>query len=302
MPLEEKTMSEKMMGRRSFLKYTTAVALAAALPGRSIPAADKKKDRKWYKALKIGMLPDNLSDAEKFKLARKCGFDGIDGEPINDLNAAREQGKLAKDAGVPMHGLVFGGWHAPFSDPNSEVVKKGLEGMKNALRCANVMGAGTVLLVPAIVNENVGYGDAYKRSQEHIRKLLPLAEEMKVVIAIENVWNKFLLSPLEFARYVDEFESRWVRAYFDVGNVIIYGYAQDWIRTLGKRIVKIDLKDFKREGYKWTNLLDGDVSWPQVCRALDDVGFEGYMTAELSGGDEAHLTDIAKRIDRIFAM
>ncbi|MCX5637055.1 MAG: sugar phosphate isomerase/epimerase, partial [Planctomycetota bacterium] len=239
-------MSEKMMGRRSFLKYTTAVALAAALPGRSIPAADKKKDRKWYKALKIGMLPDNLSDAEKFKLARKCGFDGIDGEPINDLNAAREQGKLAKDAGVPMHGLVFGGWHAPFSDPNPEVVKKGLEWMKNALRCANVMGASTVLLVPAIVNENVGYGDAYKRSQEHIRKLLPLAEEMKVVIAIENVWNKFLLSPLEFARYVDEFESRWVRAYFDVGNVIIYGYAQDWIRTLGKRIVKIDLKDFKR--------------------------------------------------------
>jgi len=295
-------MNEKMIGRRSFLKYTAAVMAGTHLAGSAVSAAEKKKDRKWYKALKIGMLPGNLSDAEKFKLAKKCGFDGIDGEPINDLNAAREQGKLAREAGVPIHGLVFGGWHAPFSDPNPEVIKKGLEGMKTALRCANAMGAGTVLLVPAIVNENVGYGDAYKRSQEHIRTLVPLAEEMKVVIAIENVWNKFLLSPLEFARYVDEFQSPWVRAYFDVGNVIIHGYAQDWIRTLGKRIIKIDLKDFKRKGYEWTNLLDGDVSWPEVCRALDDVGYEGYMTAELSGGNEAHLTDIAKRIDRIFAM
>ena len=295
-------MNEKIIGRRSFLKYTAAVTLGTNLISRSISAAEKKKDRKWRKALKIGMLPGNIPDAEKFKLARKCGFDGIDGEPINDLNAAREQGRLAREAGVPIHGLVFGGWHAPFSDPNPEVVKKGLEGMKTALRCANAMDASTVLLVPAIVNENVGYADAYKRSQEHIRKLLPLAEEMKVVIAIENVWNKFLLSPLEFARYVDEFESRWVRAYFDVGNVIIYGYAQDWIRTLGKRIVKIDLKDFKRQGYKWTNLLDGDVNWPEVCRALDEVGFEGYMTAELDAGDEAYLTDLAKRIDRIFAM
>lgn len=128
-----------MMGRRSFLKYSAAVTLAGALPVRSIPAADKKKDRKWHKAVMIGMLPGNLPDAEKFKLARKCGYDGIEGSPMDDLNAAREQGKLARETGVPIHGLLFGGWHAPFSDPNPEVVKKGLEGMKNALRCANAM-------------------------------------------------------------------------------------------------------------------------------------------------------------------
>jgi len=295
-------MDEKVMGRRGFLKYTAAAALGAMMAGRNGLAEEKSKGRKWYKALKIGMLPADLSDAEKFKLARKCGFDGIDGSPMDDLDAARRQAKLAREAGAPIHGIVFGGWHAPFSDPDTKVIEKGMKGMENALRCANAMGAGTVLLVPAIVNENVSYADAYKRSQEHIRKLLPLAQEMKVVIAIENVWNKFLLSPLEFARYVDEFESPWVRAYFDVGNVIIYGYSQDWIRTLGKRIVRIDLKDFKREGYKWTNLLDGDVNWPQVCKALDEIGFEGYMTAELSSGNEAYLTDIAKRIDRIFAM
>lgn len=174
--------------------------------------------------------------------------------------------------------------------------------METALRSAKALGADTVLLVPAIVNENVGYGDAYKRSQEHIRKLLPLAGQLGVVIAVENVWNKFLLSPLEFARYVDEFDSPWLKAYFDVGNVIIYGYAQDWIRTLGKRIVKIHLKGFKRKGYEWTNLHDGDVNWKQVRRALDEIEYDGFLTPELSGGDEAYLKDLSKRIDKIIAM
>ncbi|UCF00154.1 MAG: sugar phosphate isomerase/epimerase [Planctomycetota bacterium] len=292
-------MSDKGMGRRRFLKYSAAT-LGVSLMGTSPSfSAGSKKDTKLYKALKIGMLPKKLSDAEKFKLAKRCGFDGIDGEPMEDHDAAEEQAQLARDAGVPIHGLVFGGWHAPFSEANPKVIQKGLAGMENALRCANAMKATTVLLVPALVKENVSYGDAYKRSQKHIRELIPLAEEVKVIIAIENVWNKFLLSPLEFARYIDEFESPWVRVYFDVGNVIIHGYAQDWIRTLNKRIVKIDLKDFKRAGYKWTNLGDGDVNWAEVRRALDEIGFEGYMTAELEGGDEAYLSDLAQRIDEL---
>jgi len=119
---------------------------------------------------------------------------------------------------------------------------------------------------------------------------------------VENVWNKFLLSPLEFARYVDEFESPWLQAYFDIGNVIIYGYAQDWIRTLGKRIVKIHLKDFKRQGYQWKMLLEGDANWPEVRRALDEIGYNGYVTPELGGGDEAYLTELSGRIDKIIAM
>lgn len=291
-------MKQDTMERRIFLRQVAGLTLAVSLLSELTPAA-AENGRKWYKALKIGMLPKNLSDAEKFKLARRCGFEGIDASPMDNLEAARKQANLARQAGVPIHGLVFGGWHAPFSDPNPEVRERGLKGMQTALRCANAMGATTVLLVPAVVKQNVRYAEAYERSQEYIRKLLPLAEQMRVAIAIENVWNKFLLSPLEFARYLDEFESRWVRAYFDVGNVIIHGYAQDWIRTLGSRIIKIDLKDFKRRGYQWTNLLDGDVNWPEVCRALDQIGFEGYITAELSGGDEAYLTDLANRIDQI---
>ncbi|MBN2456680.1 MAG: TIM barrel protein [Sedimentisphaerales bacterium] len=290
-------MLDKQMGRRSFLKYSAAAAMGVTLAGTSGAATTAEKNKKWYKALKIGMLPKELPDAEKFKLAKRCGFEGIDGIPVSDRSRAEKQAELARNIGVPIHGLVYG-WWPPF-DAKAEVIKKSLEEMEKALRCANVMGATTVLLVPTKVTETFRYADAYEQSQKHIRRLLPLAKEMGVIIAVENVWNKFLLSPLEFARYIDELESPYARAYFDTGNVIIDGYAQDWIRTLGKRIVKLDLKDFRRKDYKWTNLGDGDVNWPEVCQSLNEVGFEGYMTAELASGDEAYLSDLAKRIDRL---
>jgi len=295
-------MTDKIMERRSFLKYAGAITAGASLMGRPVFAQDSQSDTKLRKALQLGMLPRELSDADKFKLAKKCGFQGIEASPMADLTVAEEMGKMARDAGVPIHSIVYGGWDAPLSDPRPEVQQKGLAGMRMALTSAKAFGCDAVLLVPAIVTETVGYGDAYKRSQDNIRSLLPLAEEMRVIIAVENVWNKFLLSPLEFARYVDEFESPWLKAYFDVGNVIIFGFAQDWIRTLGKRIVKIHLKDFKRSGYKWTNLLEGDVNWPEVRKALDEIGYRGFLTPELSGGDEAYLADLSKRIDRILAV
>ena len=295
-------MKDKTLERRDFLKLAATAAVGTGLPGLSATAQAGRKNSKLRKALQLGMLPKELSDAEKFKLAKKCGFDGIEGSPMADLEAARRRGTLAREAGVPIHSIVYGGWGAPFSEPDPKVIAKGLDGMETALRSAKALGAETVLLVPAVVKENVSYGDAYKRSQEHIRKLLPLAKELGVVIAVENVWNKFLLSPLEFARYVDEFDSPWLKAYFDVGNVIIYGYAQDWIRTLGQRIVKIHLKDFRRKGYQWTNLLEGDVNWQQVRQALDEIGYNGFMTTELRGGDEAYLTDLSGRINKIIAM
>jgi hexulose-6-phosphate isomerase len=295
-------MEAGRMERRSFLKYTAAAGLGVSLLGRGGRAEQKKGGAKLRKALQIGMLPKDLSDADKFKLAKKCGYEGIEGNPMDDLDAARQLGKLARDAGVPIHSIVYGGWGAPFSDPDPKVIEKGLADMQTALRSAKALGADAVLLVPAIVTETVGYGDAYKRSQEHIRKLLPLAKELEVIIAVENVWNKFLLSPLEFARYVDQFESPWLKAYFDIGNVIIYGYSQDWIRTLGKRLVKIHLKDFKRQGYQWKNLLEGDVSWLEVRRALEEIEYNGFLTPELSGGDEAYLTELSGRIDKIIAM
>ncbi len=295
-------MNEFTAGRRDFLKVAATIAAGVGLGSMGGAARGQSQPGRPLKACQFGMLPKELADSEKFILAKKCGFEGVENSPMADSAAAKELGTLARQAGVPIHSLCYGGWGAPLSDPRPEVIDKGLAGMEAALRSAKDQGAEAVLLVPAVVNEEVGYGEAYSRSQANIRKLLPLAAELRVTIAVENVWNKFLLSPVEFARYVDEFDSPWLKAYIDVGNMILFGFAQDWVRTVGKRIIRIHLKDFKREGYQWTNLLDGDVNWPQVRKALAEIGYCSYLTTELAGGDEAYLTDLVKRIDKIIAM
>ena len=294
-------MKRIITGRRTFLKSAAALAAGTTALWDSAPLAAERPKRP-LKAVQFRMLPKDLPDREKFALAKRCGFEGIEPSPIADLAQAKELGAMAREAGVPIHSITYGGWGAPLSDPRPDVVDKGLAGVETALRSAKAAGADVVLLVPAVVSETVGYGRAYENSQKNIRKLLPLAAELRVVIAVENVWNKFLLSPLEFARYVDEFDSPWLKAYFDIGNVILFGYSQDWIRTLGHRIVRIHLKDFKRQGYKWTNLLEGDVNWPQARKALAETGYQGYLTTELRTGDEPYLTDLATRIDKIIAM
>mgnify|MGYP002682549939 FL=1 len=188
--------------RRDFLKYA-AVAAGTAVLGSSARGEEQAKGARLLKALQSNMLPKDLLDAQKLALARKCGFEGIElNRPLEDLTAAKELGAQARQAGVPIHSVV-NGWGGPLSDPKPENVAKGLADMELSLRCAKAAGADAVLLVPAVVNDEVGYAEAWERSQKNIRKLLPLAKELQVTIAVENVWNKFLLSPLEFARYVD---------------------------------------------------------------------------------------------------
>jgi len=173
--------------------------------------------------------------------------------------------------------------------------------MRTSLHNAKLWGSDVVLLVPAVLDPQTSYRDAWTRSQKEIRKLLPMAEELKVVIAIEEVWNRFLLSPLEMAKYIDEFQSPWVKAWFDVGNVLLYGYPQDWIRTLDKRIVKVHLKDFKRnkDSYAWVNLGEGDVDWAAVREAFAAIHYTGSATVELEAGNEAYLRDVSRRVDRL---
>jgi len=192
-------------------------------------------------------------------------------------------------------------WKYPLSSADPAAVAESVKGMETSLRNAKFWGADAVLLVPAVVNAETSYRDAYVRSQQQIKKLLPLAQQLKVVIAVENVWNKFLLSPLEFCRYIDEFKSPWVKAYFDVGNIILYGFSQDWIRTLGKRIVKIHLKDFKFDGKStaWVPLREGQVNWAEVYKAFGEIGYQGAATVELPGGDEAYLKEVSRRVDLI---
>jgi L-ribulose-5-phosphate 3-epimerase len=297
---------ESGRSRRDFLKASVAAGAApwAALsfgPGAA-SAPPSPGSNHIRKALQISMLPKQLSYADRFKLVREVGFDAVEGQTVSDEHVAQEIKQAADDAKVRIHSVMsMAHWEYPLSSSDPAVVEKSLDGMRTSLRNAKLWGAEAVLLVPAVVNPQTTYREAWTRSQKQIRKLIPLAEELKVIIAVEEVWNKFLLSPIEFPRYVDEFQSPWVKAYFDVGNVVLYGYPQDWIRNLGKRIAKVHLKDFKRldDGYRWVNLGEGDIDWPAVRKAFADVGYTGYVTTELAAGDEAYLRDVGQRVDRL---
>jgi hexulose-6-phosphate isomerase len=289
--------------RRDFLKATIAVgAVALGSDAGASSASPMPEGGHIKKALQISMLPKELSYADRMKLVRTVGFEAIEGQTVTDQHEAEEIKKAADDAKVRIHSVMnMAHWENPLSSSDPAVVEKSLEGMRTSLHNAKLWGAETVLLVPAVVDPQVTYREAWTRSQKQIRKLIPLAEELKVIIAIEEVWNKFLLSPLEMPKYVDEFQSPWVKSYFDVGNVVLYGYPQDWIHNLGKRIAKVHIKDFKRleDGYRWVNLGDGDIDWAAVRKAFADVGYTGYATTELEGGDEAYLRDVGKRVDRL---
>jgi L-ribulose-5-phosphate 3-epimerase len=246
------------------------------------------------------MLPGKMSVADRFKLARETGFRVVQAPTTPDPKQAEEIKKAADGAGIRIDSVMnMAHWKYPLSSSDPTVVAKSMEGMRTSLQNAKLWGSEAVLLVPAVVNPQTSYQEAWARSQVQIRRLLPMAEEMKVAIAIEEVWNKFLLSPLEMRRYIDEFRSPWVRSWFDVGNVVFYGFPQDWIHTLGSRIVKLHLKDFevKDSCYKWVNLGDGQVMWPAVRQALIDIHYSGSAICELEGGDEAYLRGVSSRID-----
>lgn len=257
------------------------------------------------KALKYGMIGEGDTVVAKFAAAKAAGFVGVEMDSPSDLD--RAEVLAARDAaGIAIPGVVDSvHWKDTLSHPDEAVRARGLEGLKTALRDAATYGASTVLLVPAVVSEQVSYADAYRRSQAQIRKALPLAEELGVKIAFENVWNHFLLSPLEAARYVDEFESPMAGWYFDVGNIVNYGWPAHWIEALGERIVKLDIKDFsraKRDGEGlWkgfgVEIGEGDAGWAQVRAALAEIGYAGWATAEVGGGGAERLADIARRMD-----
>ena len=296
---------ESKSSRREFLKSSVAIGVGLAAPG--LGAAAPPAGSTIKKSLVIYMLPEKLSYHDRFQLARDTGFDYIEAQTVTDQKVAEEIKKAAEDTGIKIHSVMnMAHWGSPMSSADPAVVAKSVEGMKTSLHNAKFWGAETVLLVPAVVNADTRYQDAWTRSQKQIRQLIPLAAELKIIIAVEEVWNKFLLSPLEMAKYVDEFKSPWVRSYFDVGNVVLYGYPQDWIRTLGKRIVRVHLKDFKvkSKGFSpfeadFVNLGDGDVNWPEIRKALAEVGYSGPASCELNTGDEAYLRDLSKRYDRL---
>jgi hexulose-6-phosphate isomerase len=255
------------------------------------------------KGILISMLPKELSLQDGMQAAIDVGFQDIECQTVDDPKRAEEIKTASEKTGLRIHSVMnMAHWKYPLNSPDPAVVKKSMDGLETSLRNAHFWGADTVLLVPAVVSPKFSYyEDAWTRSQKQIRTILPLAEELKVIIAIEEVWNKFLLSPPEHVRYVDQFNSPWLKAYFDVGNIVFYGYPQDWIRTLGNRIVKVHLKDFRYhdEKMEWMPLREGDIDWKEVHSAFADIGYHGTATVELEGGNPAYLKEVSRRVDLI---
>jgi hexulose-6-phosphate isomerase len=293
------------MNRRQFIQRTAAtVTLAAATP--SLFAQDKKREIK--KGIMYATVGVKGSVLEKFKAIKAAGFAGV--EPMSHMNQD-EVLKARDEAGLQIPSVCCSThWQENMASPDAAMRERALAGLKQTLQDAKRYGASSVLFIPAVVSKSVPYADAYKRSQAELKKAIPMAEDLGVKIAIENVWNNFLLSPMEAARYVDEMNSKAVGWHFDVGNVLRIGWPEQWIEVLGKRIQKLHIKEFSREKMNsqglWkgfdVKLQEGDNNWPRVMKALDKIGYNGWGIAEQGGGDSPEgMQDISSRMDKIFA-
>jgi len=295
--------------RRLFLKSTAAAMLAS--PTLTAFGAeddsDSLKDR-LYKTLKIGMVRVDGSLTDKFKAAKEAGFAAI------EMNApgmnVEETKKAIVESGLPVDGTVNSShWNVRHSDPDPMVRAKALESLTTAIRDTHAVGGHTVLLV-------VGHGkdgsekEVWERSVENIAKAIPVAATYGIVIAFENVWNQFLYdhegdanqTADKWKNYVDEFNSPWVGMQFDIGNHWKYGSMGGWIRTLGKRIVKLDVKGFSREKNTFTKIGEGDLDFADVRKALIEINFYGYCAAEVGGGGPDRLKEISDNMDRVFKL
>src|SRR5580693_66833 len=297
-------VNTRSINRRRFLLAASGALAAPALSA---------KTRDLYKAIMYETIGLKGSVLEKFQAVKAAGFEGI--EPMSHMSQNEVLDAFAATGLKPASCCCSTHWKKPLSDPDPAVRQAGLDGLIQALRDAKAYGASSVLLVPAVVNKTVAYDVAYKRSQEQIRKAIPVARELGVKIAIENVWNQFLLSPLEAARYVDEFESPAMAWHFDVGNVINTGWPEQWIHIVGTRIHKLHIKEYSRKKRDQEGLwkgfeveyLEGDNNWPAVMKALDQIGYKGWGTAEPAyspkGVDTAtRLKQVSAKLDQIFAL
>jgi L-ribulose-5-phosphate 3-epimerase len=294
------------MNRRTFTRNSILAAAGALAYSGGFATPIISAGREMKKGIMWGSIGVGETIADKFRAAKEAGFDGV--EVYSHLNreevlkAAQETGLVIPSVCGSLHGKF------PLSHPDTAIRAQGLEALKVTLEDAAAYKAGAVLLVPGRVNAEVGYDECWNRSVEEIKKIIPLAEKLKVEIAIENVWNNFLLSPLEAARYVDQFGSKYVKFYFDCGNILFLGWPDQWIKILATRISKVHIKEYstktadtqgKRAGFN-VKLTEGDVNWAAVMKALDQTGYKGWTTIEQPGGETPEgLKDLSLRLEKI---
>jgi hexulose-6-phosphate isomerase len=319
--LHLKTMNHSpnpLPSRRDFLKVSAAAATTITafatfclrgLSAADRPAAASTKKLSLKKAIMWGTVGVKGSVMEKMQAVKEAGFEGV--EPNSHMSQDEVVEALEKTGLKAASVCCNTHWNLTLSHPSENIREKGLEGLRQALRDAKRYGATSVLLVPGVARDGVTYEQCWQRSIEQIRKAIPLAEELGVAIAIENVWNDFITKETEAARYLDEINSPWVKWHFDIGNIIWFGDPIDWIRKLGKRISRLHIKEFSRDkamkagrgaGFG-VNFLEGANNWKGIMAALDEVGYEGgWGIAEQGGGNTPEgLKDLSARMDKIFA-
>ena len=301
------------MERRSFLKSATVLTGLSTMPGAVVASAfqsQQQSQKKMKKGLGFGMIDEKLSLEDKFKLVKDIGFDGIEfNSPlefsVSELIRAKEK------TGVELPSTVNKDhWSKPLSHSDKSVREVCIQSVTKSLEETKALGGDTVLVVPGVVNENSPYEQAYNTALDSIRMLIPAVEKTGVKIGLENVWNNFLLSPVEARRFVDDINHPLIGWYFDIGNILRYGWPEQWITALNHRIVKLHIKEFSRENMNtkglWegfnVELLEGDNNWPVVMKAVNDIQYNGgWITAEVGKGDRKHLKKISEQMDKIFA-
>jgi hexulose-6-phosphate isomerase len=295
------------MNRRQFTRKTImASAVLSTVPFSGFKMSPLQPKRTLHTGIMWGSIGVGKTILEKFQAVKAAGYDGIEADSHLNRNEVIE---AAKATGLKVHSVCDSKhWRSLLSSPDQAVREEGVAALIVALEDAKAYGADAVLLVPGRVTDSVSYDECWERSIMEIKKAIPAAEKQNVKNAIENVWNNFLLSPLEAARYIDQFNSPSVGAYFDCGNILAYGWPEQWIKILGKRIAKIHIKEYSRKiadsqgrsaGFN-VKLREGDVNWPAVMAALDNCSYNGWVSIEMPGGDPPEgLKDLCDRMKLI---
>ena len=308
------------MNKREFIKSAAIVAGATTLS--SIVSANSYQNKSssskkmstdkiiLKKGLVFQMIKEDLSLVDKFKLAKDIGFDGIELNSPTEFNI-QEILNAKSQSGIELPTVINKDhWSKPLSDPDPKVREECIKSIAKSLEETQEFGGDTVLVVPGVVNDKVSYEQAYNTSLDSIRRLIPYVEKTRIQIGLENVWNNFLISPVEAKRFVDEINHPLIGWYFDIGNVLRYGWPEHWIKTLNSRIKKLHMKEFSRElmnneglwaGFK-VEILKGDNNWPAVMQAVREIDYSGgWLTVEVEGGNRKRLQQISKEMDEIIS-
>lgn len=297
------------MQRKDFIKslgILAATSLSTDVIGNTLKVNANSFQIK--KGLGYWMIKEDLSLLDKFKLVKDLGFDGIEFNspldiPLKDLLEARDK------TGIEVPSTVNKDhWGKPISDPDPAVRKFTIDSMAKSLEQTKELGGDTVLLVPGVVSDTVSYKTAYGNALDSIRKMISHAEKTGVKIALENVWNNFILSPIEAKDFLDKIDHPLVGWYFDLGNILRYGWPDHWLEVLGDKVFKLHVKEYSKKimneeglgkGFN-VELTQGDVNWPQVMKTIKDINYKGqYMTLEVNGGDRTVLKKLSEQLDTI---